>query len=390
MALLRLLTIIILTLCLVFLSEIAYSQAPQGSHDFITPQRIRLGAFGALVPLSGKYKLIGEKALKGALIASQSVSPGVSYEIVVKDIGENGKFLNSAASNLAARPNISFIVGPVPSKYTANSNVKTIAEYTPVITFPLSEDESYGGRNIVKFYYSLEDQVKVLAEYSIRQLGVRTFAILHPNSSLGSSMKEEFVETVNKYGGRVTYSGSYSYGFTDISDDVKWIATNMPDAIFIPDGAAASAEVILQLMSRNEVRDVLFIGPGTWNSPVFLGLVGKKFDGFVYRAIFTDFFFYGGFEWEQFEKSYKTRFDQSPGTFEFQVYEALRFILSGVPGNEINKASVKEFLNAGKFSPDYNIKRDKHGSLSVSPKFRILAISEGALIDVITVGGIGD
>ena len=76
------------------------------------------------------------------------------------------------------------------------------------------------------------------------------------------------------------------------------------------------------------MRDVLFIGPSTWNSPVFLKLVGDEIDGFVYRAVFTDNLFFGDGDWEEFSTIYSGEYQDGPGVLEYQVYRAVLLLTS--------------------------------------------------------------
>ena len=136
--------------------------------------------FGCLLPLSGKYKIVGEKALSGILTAAESMAVGNRYRIVVKDIGDSEATLKRALRGLTEIEDVSFIVGPIPSKFISSVSPLVNSKKIPTVVFPISEDESAGGPYIIKFYYPLEEQARVLAAYAVKELGVRSFAYFIP------------------------------------------------------------------------------------------------------------------------------------------------------------------------------------------------------------------
>lgn len=340
-------------------------------------------SFGCLLPLSGEYRLLGEKVLRGALLAAESMTAGAEYRVTVKDIG--GEALDSAVDEMAAAGDISFVVGPLPSKFINGVKPLVNSRNVPALVFPVADDEGEGGPNFIKFYYSLEDQVRTLSEYAVNELGVRKFAILYPATGYGRKMKDIFTETANGSGARVVYEASYGPDTSGVTGELKWIAAAGPDALFIPDGGAASAKIILALMHATDMREVLFVGPSTWNSPLFLNLVGKEIDGFVYRAIFTDYFFYGSREWRDFAAAFEAKFNQTPGSLEYQAYTAVRLILSVTGGKKMSTARIVGAIERQYGKSGFEITREASGSYRVSAGFKILSVESGELSEVMRV-----
>jgi len=340
--------------------------------------------FGCLLPLTGKYRVLGEKALKGVLAAAESGHPGIQYRVVVKDIGDSEKRLSASLDELLDTPGLAFIVGPVPSKFIQAVSPRVNRKRVPALVFPVSEDESSGGPYIIKYYYPLEEQVRVLAGYAARSLGIRRFAILYPRTALGARMKGLFASGVAESGGKLVYEGSYDPGSRDISGELGWISSAAPEAVFIPDGAGSSAELILRLKREGKLRDVLFLGPSTWNGPLFLDLIGREIDGFVYRAVFTDVFYYGDRDWDEYSRLTEGKFNEKPDIFGYQVYRALKLILSLEPVSG-GGTVITDGLGSLRNNPYYDIEIDRGGSYRVSPRYRILSVSDGELIDIINV-----
>lgn len=355
---------------------------PPDGKDAPAPQKVV--TFGCLLPLTGRYSVLGQEALKGILAAAGSGTAGVQYRVIVKDFGDSDRQLALSLDELLKTPDLSFIIGPVPSRYIRTVSQKVNSKKVPSVVFPVSEGEGPGGPYIIKYYYPLEEQVRVLSEYAVRALGVKRFAVLYPGTPFGGMLKDLFAADAAENGGKLVYEGSYDPESRDISKEIDWIRSTAPDAVFIPDGAASSAELILRLKREGKLRDVLFLGPSTWNSPLFLSLIGHEIDGFVYRAIFTDVFFYGDADWGEFSASARGNTDEKPDIFGYQVYRAVKLMLSlGIePGRGETTADI---LKPVKNDPSYNIVVDENGSYRVSPRYRILSVSGGELIDIINV-----
>jgi ABC-type branched-subunit amino acid transport system substrate-binding protein len=341
--------------------------------------------FGCLLPLNGKYKIVGEKALRGILTAAELAGAGSEYRIVVKDIGDSQAKLSSALASLTAIKDLSFIVGPIPSKFISAVSPAVDSSKIPTVVFPISGSETAGGPYIIKFYYPLEEQARTLASFAVSELGVRSFAVLYPATSLGEGMKNEFIKSLRSRGGNIVYEGSYDNQQRDIGDEVKWIASSGAHGVFIADGAGASAEIIFQLKKAGGLSDVLFLGPSTWNGSLFLDLTGSQIDGFVYRAVFTDFFIYGSAEWSAFSKQHESRFDGPPSFLEYQSYLAVRLLLSTADDNSPGGGGLMEKLLSLQKDRRYRVKKDKSGSLQISPRYLILSVAKGELSEIMSV-----
>lgn len=337
---------------------------------------------GCLLPLSGKYSQVGGKALKAILTAAgQGPYPG-GYRIIVKDIGSGGEKLEQALGELLSVKGLSFIIGPVPSGYAVAGQADKTK--VPMILFPVSESESSDGPYVVKFFYSLEEQTKALSSYAARELGARTFGVLYPETATGRELANLFREAATNSGGKIVYEKGYPPGERELSGETEWIASINPDSIFIPDGAAASAELILRLKLNPRLSDVLFLGPATWNSSSFLKLAGGQIDGFVYRAVYTDFFHFGDAGWVGFSRDFETQHGEPPGSFEYQVYSGVSLMLRAAGEGRNGEAFLKALEEVAS-GAEYMVKRDKTGSLQISPRPRILSVSRGEIIDIMKV-----
>lgn len=350
--------------------------------DYAIPSPFRKAdkiVIGCLLPLSGEYELLGKKALRGVLTAADLFYSETNFQVVVKDTGSDTKKIRKSLGEMVTEERVSFVIGPISS--TSINEVSASAEslQVPTVVFPLSEHTSPDNRYTIKFSYSLEKQSDVLAVYAVQEIGVKTFGILHPRTPLGELFKEAFVKSIKRLGREVIYTGSYDSKLTDISTEFQWIKSIQPDALFIPDGASRSGELIMKLKRQVTLGNLLFLGPNTWNSEAFLKTVGREADG----VLFTDFFFTGGPEWADFSNKYKIVFNnEQPGFLEYQVYEAVKLILNVLKIPIQRREEIMERLLAERNNQLFDIIQGTNGSLEISPKPLILTVKDGNILKV--------
>ena len=339
--------------------------------------------FGCLLPLGGEYELVGKRALRGVLTATDLFYSGSNLQVVVKDTGSDPNKIRKSLEEMVTEEEVSFVIGPIESASVDSASEGAESLRVPTVVFPLSERISPDNRYIIKFSYSVEKQSEVLAAYAVQEIGIKTFGILHPKTRLGELFKDSFVKSVKRSGGEVTYIGSYDSKLTDISSEFEWIKSIQPAALFIPDGASRSGELIMRLKQHVTLGNLLFLGPNTWNSEAFLRTVGGQADGIIFRVLFTDYFFTGAQEWIDFKDRFKSLYNnEEPGFLEYQVYEAVRLILSVLKTPIETREEIMERLKVEGNNQLFSIIQDTNGSLEISPKPLILTVKQGYILKI--------
>jgi len=354
-----------------------YHLAHSEDEAFSFNSQTEKNVIGCLLPLSGEYETLGKKALRGLLTATDLLNSGSSFQLIVKDTGSDRTNIKDSISELA-REKVSFVVAPVGTNSIDEVSAGAESYRVPTLVFPLSETNSTDNPYLMKFTYSVEKQADVLAEYAVKVVGIKTFGILHPRTRLGTLFKEAFSKSVKKHGRQVTYTGSYNSNLTNTSTEFEWIKSIQPEALFIPDGASHSGELIMKLKQEVTLGNLLFIGPNTWNSRAFLDIVGKQADGVVFRVLFTDYFYHGEKAWTDFSNKYKSLFDgEEPGFVEYQLYTAIKLTLNPFKTVIPKRDEVMKRLLVETSTERFNITQSIGGSLEISPKPQILTVKDG-------------
>jgi len=313
-------------------------------------------SFGTILPITGKYSQLGEKSLRGIRTAIEQTDKLGSYKVYVKDSKSTGEGASSAYKQMIREINPLFIIGPVPSNHLemiekTNSSIKQ-----PVVIFPVIRNKA-SRNNIISFYLPISKQVKSLGDFSLRDLKLKQFAILSPDSKVGKSFSDQFATYIKRNGGKIVYKGSYYQDLSDLDTHIKWMESYKIDAIFIPDSAKNSSFVIKNIISDDDITNVIFLGPNTWNSEVFFNLSKNDFDGIVHKVIFTDFINKSSEDWTNFSNLYQALFNEKPGSYEYQVYLATLYFLE----SDLNRQIVSS-------------------NNSLTPKAYILTIKDGSIV----------
>jgi len=338
--------------------------------------RINKKVLGCLLPLSGKYESIGRRALKGIIAASEVLTSSNGMEVIVMDYGENEAVLKKSLRDMVLRDRVSVVIGPFLSSSVreVNGTIKDLR--VPTVVFPLSEREFLGNPNLIKFGYSLQKQARVMAQFAAGDLHTNTFAVLYPSTRPGEIMKDAFTGAVKLLGGSVGYVNSHDGFIWNFSRELAWLKAVRPGAIFIPDGARSSAELIMKLKREKGFEETVFLGPNTWNSTTFARGIGKNITG-IY---FTDYFFPGSVRWVDFVNIYKEAFGDEPGFLEYQVFEAVTIIMEALRSSGVRKSDeiIERILRKGTGS-FYDISNDHEDGITISPNPYILSLKRGEI-----------
>jgi len=329
------------------------------SHEKIIKNRI-----GVILPLSGKFKRYGLKALKGIELSAgiyNNKSSTFEVELVIADSKNDPNIAASAVKKLLFKNHVSSIIGPLLSA-TAQP-VATTCEKLGIPSISLSQRSGIPEIGEYTFRLALTNplQVRTLTKYAIVKLGITKFAILHSRDDYGKEMANLFWDEVLKNGGEITDIEGYNPGQTDFKDEIARISdryyasaridelnslrTNFEErmgrrprrkevilppninfeAIFIPSFPKDIGQ-IAPALSYGDVEGITLLGTNGWNSKNLL----KRGGEFVEGAIFVDGFFANSpySVVRDFSTTYYNTFKRSPGIIEAHANDATDILIS--------------------------------------------------------------
>jgi len=176
---------------------------------------------GCLLPLSGPYKIYGEKALQGielALYEYHRANPEKPINFIVKDTASD-PFQAVQAVRELDKSNVSAIIGPIISSEPAAMEAQSRG--IPIILFTQKDNVTRIGEFVFRNFITPRMQTKAMALHAVRKMGLNRFAILYPDENYGNTYMNLFWDEVLSLGGAVVGVESYDPGDTDFAKPIK-------------------------------------------------------------------------------------------------------------------------------------------------------------------------
>jgi branched-chain amino acid transport system substrate-binding protein len=222
--------------------------------------------------------------------------------------------------------------------------------------------------------------VQQLVRVAMNDLGLKKFAILYPNDAYGVEYANLFWDAVLARGGEIRgvqaydpKASSYSppiqrlvgtFFLEDREQEYKGLLRDwykerkslrsrqsppedlLPpmidfEAIFVPDSASAMGQ-IAPTLAYHDITGVKLLGTNLWNTSKLIRLGKRHVDDaiFVDSILSTD----ENFRRSQFFKEYVAVFDEEPGLFEAQAYDAGLMIRQAVASGSNSRLGLARDL----------------------------------------------
>ncbi len=304
---------------------------------------------GLLVPLTGPNRAIGEKAVRGATLASLS-TPNGKITLIIEDSEDSSAFDRLDKAGVIA------VVGPVDATRTKEVAPLALNRRLPVIALsteiPTSTDAW-----VFQDFVDADEEARASAQIAVRRLAAKRVAILSPDIGYGTRMAREFKTAVEANGGTVVFEKTYDRKSTDFTKIAGALLAAKPDAVFIPDTGAKVAEVTAFLAAKNiwgrtfgesTKRDgrtrVYYLGTSLWQDDALLRQAGTYVEGALIPAWFSPVFstpasrvFYNTWNAQGFT--------QTPSELELFSYDAVSHIVSELSrGSRPSRVSLRQGL----------------------------------------------
>lgn len=212
-------------------------------------------AVGVVLPLSGRSRLLGERVLRGALLAGgELVGAGMdatpAVELLVRDSGSRPEQAAAALDELA-REGVAAVVGSPDKAEAAALGARAATLGIPLLD--LSPGETRSGSTSFRLLRPNEARATALADQAVRA-GARKVAILRPDNAYGQKMAEAFAATLEAHQAIVVANLSFDERATTFIAPAKKLAALRPDAVFVPTTAAQLELIAAQLAASGVTR----------------------------------------------------------------------------------------------------------------------------------------
>ncbi len=316
--------------------------------EYAEPSRFDRRTVGCLLPLSGRYRVYGDQVLRGIQLALSryGVLKNSEIKLLIQDTGSDPSKAAAGVQELVEQK-AAAIIGPLVTAEAAA--VEAQKSGIPIIVLTQKENIAEIGDYVFRNFLTPRMQVEQSVEYAIQTLGLKRFAILHPDEKYGKIFTGLFGDAVVAHGGSVCCVKAYAPDQTDFADVIKKLAgttrqtpqrlkTGEPlqpadktgdgsdaekptvdfDALFIPD-APKHVELILPQLAYHDVEGMYLIGTNLWHHPE----LAKTCQQFIQKAIIPDGFFPESQmpDVQEFVRIFEDTFGEKPGFVEAVSYD---------------------------------------------------------------------
>ena len=367
---------------------------------------------GILLPLTGNLAEQGKAVFSGIKYAvDKHNSAGLmKVELVVRDTQSKTLTAIQAAQELCEVKDIIALIGELESDLTAAVAAVAQERGVPLIAPTASAQGITGiGNYIFQLSTPLETRARILAEYAIKGLGLKRFAILSEAGEYGQTMSKAFKQSAEQLGGEILIEKQYYSGEDDLREQFKairafGISKMLADSILIRvsktqlktltprPGKIYTAQTVNELIDSTAlsipVFDGLFLpvlhedlqfvipqyatnnfdakvfGGVPWNDAELLEENRRFIDtSYLDRIIFLSDFYVdpSNARYNQFITDYRLTMQKSPDKLDVFGYDAVSLILSLTGGGRPGRSAVAQNLLRIKNYPGLQ------GSLSFGP-----------------------
>ena len=176
---------------------------------------------GCLLPLSGPYRVYGERALRGIELAFNryhAALPFADIELIVKDTAGDALQAVEAVREMD-RQKAAAILGPIITAEAAALEAQSRG--IPIITFTQKDHITDIGDFVFRNFITPEMQVAALADFAVGRLGLDRFAVLYPDENYGTTFLNLFWDEILRRQGEIAAVAAYDPAQTDFAVPIQ-------------------------------------------------------------------------------------------------------------------------------------------------------------------------
>jgi len=268
------------------------AQTLGGVTDEIGVIRVPKGApitIGGYWVISGPDTALGTDSMRGAKVAFADHGnkiAGHPINFIVEDDQCNAEGGQTAGTKLASNPAIVMVLGPAcssaatpaaPILWQAGITDVGTASSAPSLTAP-DRKPTYDG--FLRTIPSDLGQGKADAAWLYNKLGAKSVVAVHDGSPYAQQLAAVMAKNFEQMGGKVLSTEAVAPTDVDMHPVLTRIATEKPDAVYMPIFVAAAAQLLRQSKEVPGLDKTTFIGGGSLMAPEFIQAVGPSIVGF--------------------------------------------------------------------------------------------------------------
>ncbi|HOG67779.1 MAG TPA: penicillin-binding protein activator [Fibrobacteraceae bacterium] len=338
-----------------------------------------------LAPVSGDFAEYGVAAIQGVLLAYETANLAGKVNIRIADTRADAAIALWRTQQAVNQDSIIAIIGPIMSAPSATvaawlgSNFQHIPMLTPTAT---DDGIARMGPNIFQLNITIDRMADAIADFAIRCLDIREFAILSPIGDYGNAMSNSFTRAVERRGAVILAQQYYEEGRPDYKTEFdllrnlrfkqenrrRNIAKGVSNldaiptkerraylqdsvfqfpGIFIPSTNPSDAGLMAGQVAFNKINGVL-LGTSGWYGRDLLIQGKRQVEGAYFTVPFLDL--EKSEAYKKFENDFSKKWGVEPGRDKVSglSYDAMNIIIEGLsqkPNNLANQINWTQKFN---------------------------------------------
>lgn len=350
--------------------------------SFSCKGEIQVYRVGAVIPLSGSADAYGRNVRNGLTLALEDINKegvnGKKMDLLIEDDATDAKVAAQKANQLAGA-GVHVIIGGITSNL-ALSLIPACEQKKIVLISPTASSPKLTGASPYFFRNYPSDTVegRIMAEYAIRRMKIRSVAILYIDNEYGHGITDVFQKRLEELEGVVVYEQTYPENSTDFSQYIKAIKESAPDAIYIPGYFSEMARILKEIQAQKvEAKIISVQGMAT---PMITEIAGDAAEGVVYPQ--------PPYDPEsddprikKFVADYKAKFPIKPDVDAAFAYDALWIVAKAIEGSAEYPTDLRDRIADTNYRGlTGDITFDSGGDVDITPK--MFQISGGKFVPI--------
>ena len=312
---------------------------------------------GAILPMTGRGREVGQRAVRGLLLAAGVPSEGPpspdAPQLVLRDDGGDPQRAAAAVEELVSEHRAIAIIGPLEGAAARAAARRAQQLGVPLVTLVPDPQVVEAGPMVFRLLAGPRDEARALVA-AARARGVQRFAVLAPSSPYGDRMHDAFAEAVREAGGELVASERYETDATSFGTVVRRLESQRFEALFVPDSARQLSLIAPALAAAGlwstpagatpprGGRAIVLLAPTVALDLRALRASSRYLQGALFSAPFTAALATG--DARAFVDAFTQRFGEAPDTFSAYAYDAFRLVRGAVQAGAGTRAELAAAL----------------------------------------------
>lgn len=304
---------------------------------------------GAILPLSGRAREVGQLALRGLVLGAGTPPVGPFDEqapqLVFRDDGGDPERAARAVDDLVSLHRVIAIIGPVDGATAAAAARRAQSLGVPIVTLTPAGDVTDAGPMVFRLFGTPDGEAQALLR-AAQATGATRFAVLHPQSGYGTAMRDAFARQADAAGATVVATVEYDAGATAFGPQIAELERHAFDALFVPD-AARTLSLVAPALAAAGVTGA----DGRAGARVLAPSVGwddglpRRAGRYLQGAMFSRPFHPDPTaDREDFVRRFRDRYTAEPDLYAAYAYDAFRLVRQAVLGGAQTRPDLAERL----------------------------------------------